>query len=79
MSDAQKLEIFQQVADGKLTKEQATAMLVGPQRSVFKGKQILTLNPESKFPFTFGPAKAKMIVDNFDAIKSFYNDTKDEK
>jgi hypothetical protein len=78
MSDVDKLNIFEQVANGKLTKEQATAMLTGPQRSLYKGKPMLTLNPEDKFPFTFGLTKAKLIIDNFSAIESFFVESKDD-
>lgn len=37
----------------------------------FKGNKVLNLNPESKFPFSFGLAKAKLILDNLDVIKKF--------
>lgn len=37
----------------------------------FKGNKVLCLNPESKFTFTFGVAKAKMILENIDVIKKF--------
>ncbi len=43
----------------------------GPQVSEFKGKPILTLNPGDRFPFSFGVAKAKMIMQNLEAIKKF--------
>lgn len=32
---------------------------------------ILKRNAEDSFPFQFGKGKAKLIVENFDAIKSF--------
>ena len=37
----------------------------------FKGNQVLCLNPENKFTFSFGLAKAKLILENLDVIKKF--------
>jgi len=37
----------------------------------FKGNKVLNLNPESKFTFSFGLAKAKLILENIDVIKKF--------
>ena len=39
----------------------------------FKGNKIIRLkrSPEDPFPFSFGKAKAKLIVENFEAIKKF--------
>ncbi len=37
----------------------------------FKGNKVLVLNPGGKFPFSFGVGKAKMILENIDAIKRF--------
>ena len=37
----------------------------------FKGNKVLNLNPESKFPFSFGLAKAKLVLENIDVIKKF--------
>lgn len=37
----------------------------------FKGHATISLNPESRFPFTFGVEKAKLILENLDAIKAF--------
>ncbi len=42
-----------------------------PEIQEFKGNKIICLNPESKFPFSFGVAKAKLILENLDAIKKF--------
>ncbi len=41
--------------------------------SEFKGNKILVLKktPEDTYPFSFGKAKAKMIVENFEEIKKF--------
>ena len=39
----------------------------------FKGNKMIIIkkNEEDRFPFQFGKAKAKMIVENFEAIKKF--------
>lgn len=39
----------------------------------FKGNKIICLkrNEDDKFPFSFGKAKAKLIVENFEEIKKF--------
>ncbi len=39
----------------------------------FKGKPVLILkrDEEDKYPFSFGLSKAKLIVENIDAIKKF--------
>jgi len=39
----------------------------------FKGNKMIIIkrNEEDPFPFQFGKAKAKLIVENFDAIKKF--------
>jgi hypothetical protein len=37
----------------------------------FKGHYLLVLEPESRFPFQFGLRKAKLILDNADAIREF--------
>jgi hypothetical protein len=41
--------------------------------SEFKGNKIISLkrNEEDAYPFSFGKTKAKLIVENFDAIKQF--------
>lgn len=43
------------------------------EKSEFKGKPILILkrDGEDKYPFSFGLGKAKLIVENFEAIKEF--------
>lgn len=43
------------------------------EESEFKGNAMIVLknNEEDKFPFQFGVKKAKLIVENFDAIKQF--------
>jgi hypothetical protein len=42
-----------------------------PEIQEFNGNKVLNLNPESKFPFSFGLAKAKLILENLDVIKKF--------
>ncbi len=46
----------------------------------FKGNIIITLKrtEEDKYPFTFGLAKAKLILEHFEDIKKFYEDNKDK-
>lgn len=41
--------------------------------SEFKGNKLIVLkrSDEDKFPFSFGKGKARLIVENFDAIKEF--------
>lgn len=42
-----------------------------PEIQEFKGNKVLCLNPESKFAFSFGLAKAKLILENLDVIRKF--------
>ena len=39
----------------------------------FKGNKIIKLmrNPDDKYPFIFGKAKAKLIIENLEAVKQF--------
>jgi hypothetical protein len=39
----------------------------------FKGNKLIILkrSPDDNFPFQFGKAKAKLIVENYEAIKKF--------
>ena len=49
-------------------------METGQQQPIvdeYKGNKILVLNPGSKFPFSFGVAKAKLVIEHIDAIKKF--------
>jgi hypothetical protein len=39
--------------------------------SSYNGKPMIILEPETKWPFQFGVAKAHMILANLDAIKAF--------
>ena len=43
------------------------------EESEFKGNKVLVLRnqPDDKYPFTFGLAKAKMILEAIDDIKAF--------
>lgn len=41
------------------------------QLGSFKGNPTITLNPGAKYPFSFGPDKARMIVECFEEIKAF--------
>ncbi len=43
----------------------------GPQIGEYKGNPVLTLNPGERFPFSFGVAKAKLILQHLDAIRDF--------
>lgn len=42
----------------------------------YKGNKLIILkkSEEDKFPFSFGKGKAKLIVENFEAIKKFAED-----
>ena len=42
-----------------------------PRTDVYKGNPVLILNPEDKWPFSFGLTKAKLILQNLEAIRSF--------
>lgn len=42
-----------------------------PEISEYKGNKLICLNPGSKFTFSFGLSKAKMIIENLDSIKKF--------
>lgn len=43
------------------------------ERSEFKGKPMLVIkrDEEDKYPFSFGLAKARLILENLDEIKKF--------
>ncbi len=40
-------------------------------RSSYKGNALIVLEPDSKYPFQFGVAKARLILANIDAIRAF--------
>ena len=39
-----------------------------PTSQTYKGHVLLVLNPDEKFPIKFGVKKAKLIIENLDAI-----------
>jgi hypothetical protein len=43
------------------------------ERTEYKGKPVIILrrDPEDKFPFSFGVAKAKLILENLQEIQKF--------
>jgi hypothetical protein len=50
------------------------------ERSDYNGKPILVLrrSEDDKFPFSFGTAKAKLILENYEEIKKFVADNTKE-
>ena len=42
-----------------------------PELQEYKGNKLICLNPGSKYPFSFGLGKAKMILENIESIKKF--------
>ncbi len=42
-----------------------------PRIGEYKGKPVITLNPESRYPFTFGLSKAKLILEHLEDIQTF--------
>jgi CO dehydrogenase nickel-insertion accessory protein CooC1 len=51
------------------------------EKSEFKGKPVLVLKRDEndKFPFTFGVAKAKLILETIDEIKKFVAENEKEQ
>ncbi len=49
--------------------------------SEYKGHKLIVLkkDADSKFPFSFGKGKARMIVENFEAIKKFAEEEDEAK
>ena len=47
------------------------------ERSEFKGKPVLVLkrDEEDRYPFSFGLSKARLIVENYDEIKKFVEES----
>lgn len=47
----------------------------------FKGNAVITLkrSEDDQYGFTFGLAKAKLILEHWDAIREFYDTHKDKK
>lgn len=50
------------------------------ERSEYKGNPMIVIkrNEEDKFPFQFGLAKAKMVIESFDEIKKFVEENDKE-
>ena len=50
------------------------------ERSEYNGKPILVLRRDEndKFPFSFGLAKARMVLDNYEEIKKFVKENTQE-
>ena len=42
-----------------------------PVEREYNGHPVLTLNPQSRFPFSFGPAKAELILRSLEVIRAF--------
>lgn len=42
-----------------------------PEITEYKGNKLICLNPGAKFTFSFGLGKAKLILENIEAIKKF--------
>jgi hypothetical protein len=53
--------------------EPVVATAVSYKTALFEGKSmiVLTRNPDDKWPLQFGYSKAKLILDNIEAIKAF--------
>jgi hypothetical protein len=51
----------------------------GPVISEYKGRPVLTLNPGTRFTFTFGLAKAKLIMQHLEAIEGFIKEYEPKK
>jgi len=49
--------------------------------SEYKNNPVIKLfnSADDKHPFTFGLTKAKLILDNFDAIKEFVEENREEE
>ncbi len=46
--------------------------------SDYKGNPVITLNPDDRYPFTFGVNKAKLILEHLEDIKDFVEKYKKE-
>ncbi len=42
-----------------------------PEIQEYKGNKLICLNPGSKYPFSFGLGKARMVLENIEVIKKF--------
>lgn len=54
-------------ATGGVTTKAASTPALGE----YKGHVLLVLNPDSKYPFQFGVAKARLILENLAYIQAF--------
>jgi len=59
--------------------QQAPVAPVAPVVDEFKGNKVLILNPGSRFPFSFGVTKAKLILEHVDDIKKFVEEHGNKK
>lgn len=50
------------------------------ERGEYKGKPLLIIkrNEEDKYPFSFGLSKARLILENIEAIKKFVEENNQE-
>lgn len=55
-----------------------TTTTTEPTTETYKGHALLVLDPDEKFPIKFGVKKARLIVDNIDAIQSFIEEQEAE-
>ena len=53
------------------TAHPTTTQSPAPQVGQYKGHPLLILNPDSRHPFQFGLAKARLILEHADAIRRF--------
>ena len=51
--------------------EEELANESGPVEKEYKGHPLLVLNPDGRYPFSFGLSKAKLVIEYFDRIKEF--------
>ena len=51
--------------------EESSEQTKTPEINEYKGRPVITLNPGERFPFTFGIAKAKLILKHIDDIRVF--------
>lgn len=56
---------------GGCSKRQSKENTMSVKIGSYNGKPTITLAPESKWPFTFGLAKAKLVLANLEEIKRF--------
>lgn len=51
------------------------------EKSEYKGKPVLIIkrSEDDKYPFAFGMGKARLILENIDAIKKFVEENSEEQ